>query len=327
MIRFVGVTPMTVQTEQWVGIDVSKADLDVFVYPQGKQWRSSNSDSGIIETVETLALFNVALVVIEATGGLEQGVTNALSQAGVAVVVSNPCRIRDVAKALGKLAKTDRIDAQVLARYGEAVRPEVRAIASEAAKELQELVVRRQQVVEMVSAERNRKSSARSERSKAQIDRHIEWLTEEVKHLDKQIQAQLHQSDSWQQQQAILQSVPGVGVVTASTLIALLPELGVLTRQQIAALVGVAPINCDSGKMRGKRFVAGGRSSVRSVLYMATLVATQFNPVIRAFYQHLLAQGKAKKLALVACMRKLLVTLNAMLKNHQPWQPQLTTIP
>lgn len=179
-------------------------------------------------------------------------------------------------------------------------------------------------MVERVSNERNRKSSARSERSKAQIDRHIEWLTEEVKHLDKQIQAQLHQSAVWQQQQAILQSVPGVGVVTASKLIALLPELGVLTRQQIAALVGVAPMNCDSGKMRGKRFVIGGRSAVRSVLYMAALVATQFNPVIGAFYQRLLAQGKAKKLALVACMRKLLVTLNAMLKHHQPWQPQST---
>jgi transposase len=312
---------MNPQVEQWVGIDVSKAHLDVFVHPQGQEWRSDNSESGIAEIVQTLAAVEVALVVLEATGGLEQAVTAALNQAGIAVVVSNPRRVRDFAKALGKLAKTDRIDAQVLARYGEAVRPEVRALASDTAQELQALVLRRQQLVEMVSAERNRKSSARSGRSKVQIDRHIEWLQEEVKALDEQIQAQVNQSQQWQQQQAILQSVPGVGVVTASTLIALLPELGKLTRQQIAALVGVAPFNCDSGKSRGKRFVMGGRSSVRSVLYMAALVATRFNPVIRTFYQHLLAQGKVKKLALVACMRKLLVILNAMLKQNQLWQP------
>jgi transposase len=308
--------------EQWVGIDVSKAHLDVFIYPMGEQWQSGNSESGIAEIVKTLTSISVALVVLEATGGLEQAVTEALTQAGVAVVVSNPRRVRDFAKAMGKLAKTDRIDAQVLARYGEAVRPEVRSFASEQAKELQDWVLRRQQLVEMVSAERNRKSSARSEGAKEQIERHIEWLQGEVKALDQEIQRQLNQSQHWQQQQALLQSVPGVGVVTASTMIALLPELGQLTRQQIASLVGVAPMNCDSGKMRGKRFIMGGRSSVRSVLYMAALVATQFNPVIRAFYQRLLAQGKAKKLALVACMRKLLVMLNAMMKHRQPWQPE-----
>jgi transposase len=312
---------MNPPVEQWVGIDVSKAHLDVFIYPQGQEWRSDNSESGIAEIVQTLAAVAVALVVVEATGGLEQAVTTALSQAGVAVVVSNPRRVRAFAKALGKLAKTDRIDAQVLARYGEAVRPEVRALATEAAQELQALVLRRQQLVEIVSAERNRKSSVRSERAKAQVDRHIEWLQEEVKALDEQIQAQVNHSQQWQQQQALLQSVPGVGGVTASTLIALLPELGRLTRQQIAALVGVAPFNCDSGKSRGKRFVMGGRSSVRSVLYMAALVGTRCNPVIRDFYQHLLAQGKAKKLALVACMRKLLVILNALLKHNQPWLP------
>lgn len=274
---------MNEQTGQWVGIDVSKADLDVFVHPQGKQWQSPNSAFGISETIQILSSIEVALVVLEATGGMEQAITTALSQAGVAVVVSNPRRVRDFAKAIGKLAKTDRIDAQVLARYGEAVRPEVRALASEAAKELQDLVMRRQQLVERVSAERNRRSSARSQRARAQVERHIEWLQEEVKSLDEQIQTQLNQSQQWQRQQALLQSVPGVGVVTASTLIALLPELGQLTRQQIAALVGVAPMNCDSGKMRGKRFVMGGRSAVRSVLYMAALVATQFNPVIQAF--------------------------------------------
>lgn len=312
---------MNKSTEQWVGIDVSKATLDVYLEPSGQQWCSANTEAGISEIIQALDCVEVALVVLEATGGMEQAVTQALSQAGIAVVVTNPRRVRDFAKALGKLAKTDRIDAQVLARYGQAVRPEVRTLASEVAKELQELVTRRQQLVEMVSAERNRNSSARTPRSQAQIARHIEWLQEEIKSLDAQIQAQLNQSQQWQQQQAILQSVPGVGVVTASTLIALLPELGQLSRQQIAALVGVAPINCDSGKMRGKRFVMGGRSAVRSVLFMAALVATQFNPVIQAFYHRLLAQGKAKKVALVACMRKLLVMLNAMLKHNQPWNP------
>lgn len=317
---------MNKSTQQWVGIDVSKAHLDVYLHPLGKQWRSPNNALGIVEVIQALASVAVVLVVLEATGGMEQALTQSLSQAGIAVVVSNPRRVRDFAKALGKLAKTDRIDAAVLARYGEAVKPEVRALASEAARVLHELVTRRQQVVEMLSAERNRRSAARSEQGKAQIDRHIEWLKEEVSVLEEQIQLHLNQSQQWQQQQAILQSVPGVGIVTASTLIALLPELGCLSRQQIAALVGVAPINCDSGKMRGKRFVIGGRSAVRSVLFMAALVATQFNPVIRVFYQRLLAQGKAKKLALVASMRKLLVILNAMLKHHQLWQPQSALI-
>lgn len=316
---------MNQSSEQWVGIDVSKATLDVHLEPSGKQWSSANQETGIAELIDKLRQETIALVVLEATGGMEQAVTQALSQAGIAVVVTNPRRVRDFAKAIGKLAKTDRIDAQVLARYGQAVRPEVRALATEAAQELQALVTRRQQLVEMISAERNRKSAARTPRAKAQIDRHIEWLSEEVKSLDEQIQAQLNQSQQWQNQQQILQSVPGVGKVTASTLIALLPELGQLSRQQIAALVGVAPINCDSGKMRGKRFVMGGRAAVRSVLFMAALVATVHNPVISAFYQRLLAQGKAKKVALVACMRKLLVLLNAMLKHNRPWTPPIET--
>lgn len=315
---------MTESIKQWVGVDVSKAYLDVYVHPQGKQWRCSNNAAGIAEIVQALAAFQVALVVLEATGGMEQAISQALCDAGIALVVSNPRRVRDFARALGKLAKTDRIDAMVLARYAQAVQPEVRALASEATRELQELVRRRQQLVELLSAERNRRSSAQSQRTKEQIERHIQWLREEIKTLDEQIQAQLNQSRQWQHQQMVLQSVPGVGVVTASTLIALLPKLGYLNRQQIAALVGVAPINCDSGQMRGKRFVTGGRSPVRSVLFMAALVSTRFNPVIQGFYQRLLAQGKAKKVALVACMRKLLVMLNAMLKHDQPWQPQLS---
>ena len=306
--------------QQWVGIDVSKAHLDVHLEPEGKQWRSANDASGIAEIVQALSLVPVALVVLEATGGMEQAIAQAAAEAGIAVVVTNPRRVRDFAKAIGKLAKTDRIDAKVLALYGQAVRPEVRSLASESARDLQELVLRRQQVTEMVSAERNRRSSARSERARTQIDRHIDWLKEELKQLDVQIQAQLESSQQWQQQQALLQSVPGVGAVTSRTLIALLPELGKLSRQQIAALVGVAPINCDSGQLRGKRFTMGGRSTVRSALFMAAFVASRHNPVIAPFYQRLLEQGKPKKVALVACMRKLLVILNAMLKQNQPWQ-------
>jgi transposase len=314
---------MSESAQQWVGIDVSKATLDVYIHPQAQQWHTSNDKSGLDEIIQALSAVNVALVVLEATGGMEQALAQALNQAGVAVVVTNPRPVRDFAKAIGKLAKTDRIDAQVLARFAQAVQPEVRPLACEAAQELQALVTRRQQLVEMLSAERNRQSLARPGRSQEHLKRHIEWLHKEIKALDQEIQAQLNQSQQWQEQQAILESVPGVGVVTASTLIALLPELGQLNRQQIAALVGVAPINCDSGQMRGKRFVMGGRSAVRSVLFMAALVAVRFNPVIRVFYQRLLQQGKVKKVALVTCMRKLLVILNAMLKQQQLWQPQL----
>lgn len=316
---------MNQPAEQWVGIDVSKATLDVYLEPSGQRWSSANHQSGIAQLVDKLKVFEIALVVLEATGGLEQAVAQALFQAGIGVVVTNPRQIRDFARAIGKLAKTDRIDAQVLARYGQAVRPQVRALASQAARDLQQSVLRRQQLVEMISAERNRSSIAKSPSAKIQIDRHIEWLNEEVKQLDEQIQAQLDQSQQWQQQQQILQSVPGVGRVTARTLIALLPELGQLSRQQIAALVGVAPMNCDSGTMRGKRFVMGGRATVRAVLFMAALVATRWNSTIAEFYDRLLAQGKAKKVALVACMRKLLVMLNAMLKHNQPWRSPTQT--
>ena len=312
---------MNQTVEQWVGIDVSKATLDVHLEPSGRHWSSVNTGAGIAELLDQLRTLDISLVVLEATGGMERAVTQALAQTGIAVVVVNPRQVRDFAKAIGKLAKTDRIDAKVLARYGQAVRPPVRSLASQAARELQELVTRRQQLVEMISAERNRRGSCHSSSARAQIDRHIEWLNEEVKQLDEQIQAQLNQSQQWQQQQQILQSVPGVGKVTASTLIALLPELGQLSRQQIAALVGVAPINCDSGKMRGKRFVMGGRAAVRSALFMAALVATRFNPVIAAFYHRLLERGKARKVALVACMRKLLVMLNSMLKHNLFWNP------
>jgi transposase len=307
--------------DQWVGIDVSKRYLDIYIRPAGQLFQVSNQPLGMAELLTQLQAYPIQLIVVESTGGMERLVVETLSKAGLSIVVVNPKRVRDFAKATGKLAKTDKLDAQTLAHFAEAIRPEVRAMASEAAQALQDLVSRRQQLVEMLSAEQNRRSGARGHTSRADIDSHIEWLQERIKALDSDIQAQLEQSQQWQKQVDLLQTVPGVGKVTASTLIALLPELGQLTRQKIAALVGVAPMNADSGQMQGKRLIVGGRATVRSALYMATLVATRHNPIIKAFYERLLSKGKPKKVALIACMRKLLVILNAMLKHQQPWQP------
>jgi transposase len=305
---------------QWVGIDVSKRYLDICLRPSQEIWQEPNSAFGIANLIKRLTQYPIELIVLESTGGMERDTLHALSEAGLAVVMVNPKRVRDFAKATGKLAKTDKLDAAVLAHFAEAVRPEVRELATQAAQVLQELITRRQQLVEILSAERNRLSAARTTQARAYIETHIDWLSDRVKELDQQIQAHLQESAQWQRQVQLLQSVPGVGKVTASTLVAMLPELGQATRQEIAALVGVAPMNCDSGQMRGKRLITGGRSAVRRVLYMATLVATRHNQVIRSYYQQLLGRGKPKLVALVACMRKLLVILNAILKQQQPWK-------
>jgi transposase len=304
---------------QWVGIDVSKRYLDIYLRPSQEIWQEPNSAFGIANLLKRLLQYPIELIVLESTGGMERDTLHALSEAGLAVVMVNPKRVRDFAKATGKLAKTDKLDAAALAHFAEAIRPEVRELASQAAQLLQELITRRQQLVEILSAERNRLSSARTTQARAHIETHIDWLSDRIKELDQQIQAHLHESAQWQRQIELLQSVPGVGKVTASTLVAMLPELGQATRQEIAALVGVAPMNCDSGQMRGKRLITGGRSAVRRVLYMATLVATRHNPVIKSYYQQLLGRGKPKLVALVACMRKLLIILNAILKQQQPW--------
>jgi transposase len=305
---------------QWVGIDVSKASLDVYLRPAQHYFQVPNTLNGVAQLLEQLAQFEVQQVIVEATGGLEAAVAIALHQQGVAVSVINPRQGRDFAKATGQLAKNDRIDAQMLAHFGEALHPPVTVFASEVEQELQALVSRRRQLVEMLAAEKNRRSNVRA-KVLPNVDAHIAWLQEQIRQLDGEIE-QLSQSQSqWQTQLELLQSVPGIGRVIATTLMAALPELGQLKDKRLSALVGVAPFNHDSGSFRGKRRIWGGRSAVRSVLFMGALVAVKHNPVLKPFYERLLAAGKVKKVALVACMHKLLRILNAIIRDNKPWQP------
>lgn len=302
----------------FVGIDVSKATLDVGVRPAGERESASNDESGIKPLIIRLRELKPVLIVVEATGGLERQLTRALVSAELAVVVVNPRQVRDFAKATGQLAKTDTIDAMVLARFAEAVRPAVRPLPDAALLELQALIGRRRQLTEMIVAERNRLSAASKTVTK-RIDAHIRWLEAELGRADKDLDQSIRQSPVWQENEDLLRSVPGIGPVISRTLVAELPELGKLNRKQIAALVGVAPLNRDSGTLRGRRTIWGGRATVRATLYMAALVASRRNAVIRAFYQRLREAGKAPKLALVACMRKLLTILNAMIKHRTSW--------
>jgi transposase len=305
----------------FVGIDVSKAQLDIALRPEGR-FAASNDDAGFAQVIERLRAVPTALVVLEATGGLELPLTGALAAAGVPVVVVNPRHVRDFAKATGKLAKTDALDAQMLAHFAEVMRPEARPLPDEQTQTLAAILTRRRQLVEMLTAEKNRLASARKPVRKS-LRAHIAWLERELSHTDSGLAHAIRESPVWREKEELLQSTPGVGPVVTTTLLANLPELGTLTAKQIAALVGVAPFNRDSGTLRGKRTVWGGRAQVRAVLYMGTLVATRFNPVIHAFYHRLCAAGKAKKVALTACMRKLLIILNAMLKHRTPWRPDL----
>lgn len=304
---------------QWVGIDVSQAWLDVVLRPAGTYWRLSNQETGWHELIAQMQSLCVKLIVLESTGGMERGIVQLLQQQQLPVAVINPKRARDFAKASGRLAKTDRIDAGVLAHFAEAMVPVPKPMASEAQQALADLVHRRQQVVEMLNSEQRRLHSVRSRTAKADIETHIEWLKQRVKGLDAEIDQLRQEHQGWQQYYEWLTSVPGVGRVVATTLLAVLPELGQLSTKQLASLVGIAPLNCDSGKMQGKRRIVGGRALVRSVLYMAALVAVQHNPVISAFYQRLLQSGKAKKVALIACAHKLLGILNALVKNQVSW--------
>lgn len=302
----------------FVGIDVSKARLDIAMRPMGETESVANDDTGIEALVKRLGEIHPALIVLEATGGIERPITRALTSAELPVVVVNPRQVRDFAKATGQLAKTDSIDAEVLARFAEAVRPALRALPDEVTLELRALIARRRQITEMIVAERNRLSKA-SKAVRKRIDVHIRWLEAELGRADKDLDQSIRQSPIWQENQDLLKSVPGIGPVISRTLLAELPELGQLNRKQIAALVGVAPLNRDSGTMRGRRTIWGGRASVRAVLYMAALVASRRNAVIRAFYHRLRKAGKAPKVALVACMRKLLTILNAMIKHKTRW--------
>ena len=307
----------------YVGIDVAQDRLDIATTTD-QSWSVKHHPRALAALARRLVKLTPARVIVESTGKLEQELVVTLAEAKLPVVVVNPRQVRDFAKATGVLAKTDRIDARILARFGEAVKPEIRPLPDEQARDLMALVARRRQLHQMLRAEQHRR--LRAARSlKPSLEQHIAYLQKQLGRLDDDLHDALRKSPVWQEQLDLLQSVPGIGPTTAATMIAELPELGRLSRHEIAALVGVAPFNRDSGKWKGKRSTWGGRSSVRSALYMATLVATQYNAYIRTYYQHLLARGKAKKSALVACMRKLIVILNTMLKNHQPWNPKIQT--
>ena len=304
---------------RFVGIDVSKAQLDVAVRPTGKRWVLPYDETGIEGLIPQIVDLEPALVLLEATGGLELPLVAALAAAALPVVVVNPRQVRDFAKATGTLAKTDTLDAGVLAHFADAVRPEVRPLQDAATQALNSLTARRHQVMTMLVSEKNRLGTAIGAVS-PRIEAHIAWLEQELSDLDKGLRQTLRPSPVWREKDDLLRTVPGVGPQLSLTLLAHLPELGTLDRKQIAALVGAAPYNRDSGTRRGKRAVWGGRSRVRAVLYMGALAASRHNPAIRDFYQRQLAAGKPKKVALVASMRKLLVTLNAMLKHGYPWR-------
>lgn len=304
--------------KDYAGIDVSKGTLDVATYAGNKKWRFPNDDGGIIQLVKALKETELALVVMEATGGYETQLAYALNKAGIPCAIVNPREAREFAKATKKLAKTDTIDARVLAHFAVAIKPEPRPLSNEQAQELEAILARRRQVVEMLTAEKNRLHTARKPVREA-IQAHINYLEKELGQTDSNLQGRIEESPIQREKYKLLQSVPGVGPNLGATLLIELPELGNLNRRQIAALVGVAPLNHDSGTKRGKRSPWGGRPQVRAVLYMAALVATRFNPIISEFYARLCAMGKAKKVALVACMRKLLIILNSMLKHRVPW--------
>jgi transposase len=305
----------------FVGIDVAKAQLDIAVRPTGDRWTVPNDEAGIASLVAQLQAVPPTLIVLEATGGYQRAVVAALAAAGLPVVVTNPRQTRDFAKATGQLAKTDALDARALAHFADAVRPTPRPVPDAQTAALRALLTRRRQLVAMRTAESNRLSTAPAA-VQADIAAHLAWLDQRLATLDNDLDTTLRASPVWRERETLYRSVPGIGPVSARTLLLDLPELGTLSRQRIAALAGVAPFNCDSGTMRGHRTIWGGRAPLRATLYMATLVAVRHNPVLKAFYDRLLVAGKAKKVALTACIRKLLTILNAMVKHQTPWQPR-----
>jgi transposase len=304
----------------YIGIDVSKQLLEVAVHESDFHYRCPNQGRAFEALVAELIALRPARIVMEASGGLEKPLLAHLQALGLPVVVLNPRQVRAFAKALGQLAKTDRLDAGVLAHFAAAIKPPVRPFKSKDEQELQALMGRRGQLVDMLVAEKNRRQTATSELVREAIKEHIDWLEETIAALDEQLQARLMNSTDWQKKDALLRSVPGIGPVVSFSLLADLPELGTLNRQRISKLVGVAPLNDDSGQHRGLRHIFGGRARVRCMLYMASLTAMRFNPVIKQFYQRLVAKGKPSKLALTACMRKLLSIVNLMVRNQTPWR-------
>ena len=305
--------------ECFVGIDVSKLQLDVSVGQDGEYWTAANDEKGIRRIVERMRSISPTLIVVESTGGLEFSLVAMLYDAGLPIALVHPGRVREFAKSIGLLAKTDKLDARVLARYAKAARPAPTELPSEAEQQLSALMTRRRQVINMLTAEKNRLLSTRPS-LRERVQEHIRWLKGELAALDRDIDDFIQQTPALKDKQDLMADVPGIGPVTCATLISDLPELGQLNRKQIAALVGVAPFNSDSGPRRRKRRIKGGRGNVRKALYMATISAIRCNPRIRAFYANLLANGKVKKVAIVACMRKLLTILNAMIRDMEPWR-------
>ena len=306
-------------TENFVGVDVSKDKLDVAVYPTNQLFTVDNDQNGLDQLAQTLNDFQPQLIVFESTGGYELLAVSTLYATGLPVVVINARQIRDFAKSIGKLAKTDSIDAQVIAHYASAVRPQLRPLKDKLTQELAALVTRRRQIVEMIVAEQNRLASATAQ-NRRDIKTHIRWLKKRLAQIDTNIKGQIRKSPVFSNKDKILQSTPGVGPTTSATLISGVPELGTMDRKKIACLIGLAPLNRDSGRFKGRRMVWGGRAHVRAVLYMSTLSAIRFNPIIRQFYNRLTQAGKCNKVAITACMRKLLTILNAMVRDQRTWQ-------
>lgn len=309
-----------------VGIDVAKDTLEIAVRPDNEQWSTKNRLEDFPALIEKLRQIAPERIILEATGGWEVPLANHLAAAGLPVIVINPRQARDFAKATGQLTKTDKVDARVLAHFGEAIKPPVRLLPDEKTQALADLLTRRRQLVDMLVAEKNRLVTVQHRPAlKRDVEAHIKWLEKRIDQLDDDLRQQLEKSPVWRVNDELLRSVPGVGDVTSRTLLLELPEIGTLSDKEISALVGVAPRANDSGPRTGQAHIRGGRTKVRSVLYMATMTAIRCNPVIKSFYQRLLAKGKLKKVALTACMRKLLVILNSMIKKQKSWSP--TQIP
>ena len=312
----------------YVGVDVSKNNLQAAILPSGDSFSVPNDEGGLDELTNRLrGAPPTTLVVLEATGGYERPVVASVAASKIAVAVVNPRQVRDFAKATGTLAKTDRIDARILARFAQAIRPSPKSPPDAEAREFCAIVARRRQIISMMSAEKNRLSIRDSKAVRKRIQAHIRWLQKELEGIDKGLDEAIEDSPTFKENEALLKSVPGVGEVLCRTLLAELPELGSLSPKKLCALVGVAPLNRDSGDRRGKRTTWGGRSGVRKALYMGALVAARHNPTIKEFYERLLGAGKPKKVALVACMRKLLVILNAMIRDRSPWRCPHVLIP
>ena len=304
----------------FVGIDVAKDHLDIHVRPSGEAFSLPHDAEGLEALATRLVDLAPELVVLEATGGFEVAVVAALASAGLRLAVVNPRQVRALARAIGRLAKTDRLDAEVIALFAERVRPEARAVPNAQVRALADLIARRRQIIDMITAESNRQRQTHEPRLQRSLERHLAWLQHELREIDRDLDGTVRGTPAWRETEDLLASVPGIGPITARTLIAELPELGLLDRRRVAALVGVAPINRDSGAMRGRRVIMGGRTAVRNALFMATVSATRWNPTIRSFYHRLTQSGRPPKVARVACMRKLLTILNAVLRDRRAWK-------